>query len=73
MSMGLCYYLNMAITDAIIKYKQAICRQTCFPLFTYQNAVEKFGATGRKYSFWWPMDNREIRKDFLKYCYENKK
>ena len=73
MSMGLCYYLNMAITDAIIKYKQAICLQTCFPLFTYQNAKEKFRATGWKYDFWRPMENKEIRKKFLKWCFENKK
>ena len=70
---GLCYSINAAIRDAIIKYKQAICLQTCFPLFTYENAVKKFGATGRRGCFWWLLKNREIRKDFLQWCYENKK
>ena len=70
---GLCDSVAIAISDIIVKYKQAICLQTCFPLFTYQNAKEKFGATGYGYGLWWLRDNREIRKAFLKYCYENKK
>ena len=70
---GLCLSIDMAISNIIVKYKQAICLQTCFPLFTYENAVEKFGATGRRGCFWWLLKNRETRKEFLKYCYENKK
>ena len=71
---GLCGSTATAIDDAIIKYKQATCIQTCFPLFTYENAIEKFGAIeGNEYVYWWPLENREVRKEFLKWCYENKK
>lgn len=69
---GLCYCINMATCDIIVKYKQAICTQTYFPLFTYQNAIKKFGATGDRGCYWWPLENREVRKEFLKWCYENK-
>ena len=69
---GLCLSIDVAISDIIVKYKQAICTQTCFPLFTYENAIEKFGAIeGNEYVYWWPVENRETRKKFLTWCYEN--
>ena len=67
---GLCLSIDVAISNIIVKYKQAICQQTCFPLFIYENVVEIFGATRDRGCFWWPLENREIRREFLKWLYE---
>ena len=71
---GLCYCLENAVCKNIEKYKQPICKQICFPLFTYENAVKYFNATGKgkENDYWWPKEDINIRKEFLRWCYENK-
>ena len=67
-SLSIC--LDRAINNAIIKYKQPISVNTCFPRFERGNAIGKFKG-GFHGWYWWPVRNKKIRKEFLKWCYED--
>lgn len=68
---GLCYCIGNAIASLIVKHKQAISIATCFPQFTYINAVKRNVAYGYELGYWWHRGDRRVRKTFLKWCYED--
>lgn len=68
---GLCRLIGEVIYYFGNKYKIALSAECVFPRFTYENAKKNFGAGKKKDDYWWPLKNREIRKEFLKWCYED--
>ena len=62
---GLCPCLKYSLRDHILKYKEALCLETTFPLFTQENAIKHFG--GRNEGYWWDLSDKEIRIKFLDY------